>query len=145
MKHTMANNIGINVKQPKKECKDSNCPFHGNVNVRGRQHTGTVVSSKMHRSAVVQWEHRIFLPKYERYERRLTKITVHAPDCLEIKEGDVVKIAETRPLSKTKHYVVIENIVAERNFKLKRELLEESKKIKKDSKEAEESKSKGED
>ena len=141
----MANNIGIMVKQPKKECKDSNCPFHGSVNVRGRQHTGTVVSTKMHRSAVVQWEHRKFLPKYERYERRMTKVTVHAPDCLDIKEGDVVKIAETRPLSKTKHYVVIENLGEERNFKLKRELLEESKKVKKESKEEEESsKSKGE-
>ena len=131
----MANSIGIAVPQPKKACIDSNCPFHGNINVRGRQHTGTVVSTKMRRSAVVTWEHRHFLPKYERYERRHSKITVHAPDCLEVKEGDVVRIAETRPLSKTKHFVVIENMGQERNFKLKSQLREESKKIKKDSKE----------
>lgn len=126
---TTLHNIGINVQQPKKSCqtRDENCPFHGSIRVRGRQHTGTVVSTKMSRSAVVQWEHRHFLPKYERYEKRLSRITVHAPDCMSIKEGDVVRIAETRPLSKTKHYVVIENLGQEKGYKLKAAAMEESK------------------
>src|SRR3989338_7258508 len=82
-------NIGITVQQPKKACvsPDVNCPFHGSIKVRGRQHTGTIVSTNMRRSAVVQWEFRRFLPKYERYEKRLAKITVHAPDCMDAKEG----------------------------------------------------------
>ena len=111
--------IGIAVPQPKKSCTDAHCPFHGTVRVRGREHTGTVISAKMSRSAVVQWEYRHFLPKYERYEKRLSKITVHAPDCLDVKEGDMVRIAETRPLSKTKHYAVIENLGREKGYHLK--------------------------
>ena len=124
----MATTIGINVRQPKKDCtKDANCPFHGTIKVRGRQHTGTVVSTKMNKSAVMQWERRHFLPKYERYEKRLSKITVHAPDCMDAKEGDVVRIMETRPLSKTKHYVIIENLGQEKGYHLKAAALEQSK------------------
>src|SRR3989344_5457977 len=44
-----------------------------------------------------------------RHEKRLSKIQVHIPDSIEVKEGDIVKIAECRPLSKTKHFVIIEN------------------------------------
>ena len=119
--------IGIAVPQPKKSCTDAHCPFHGTVRVRGREHTGTVISAKMSRSAVVQWEYRHFLPKYERYEKRLSKITVHAPDCLDVKEGDMVRIAETRPLSKTKHYAVIENLGREKGYHLKAAAMEASK------------------
>ena len=130
----MAKNIGIEVQQPKKACQDDKCPFHGAVKVRGREYTGTVVSTKMRRSAVVTWEHRHFIPKYERYERRHTKITVHAPDCLDIKEGDIVRVAETRPLSKTKNCVVIENLGREKGYALKKEGRDSSKVVKKESK-----------
>ncbi len=133
----MTNNIGIKTQAPKKTCQDDKCPFHGSIKVRGRQHTGTVVSTKMRRSAVVQWEHRHFIPKYERYERRHTKITVHAPDCLEVKEGDMVRIAETRPLSKTKNFTVIENLGREKGYALKKEGREESKVVKKELKQEE--------
>ena len=127
----MAHNIGINVKQPQKKCaKDANCPFHGSLRVRGREHEGTVVSAKMRRSAVVEWERRILLPKYERYEKRLSKITVHAPDCLDVREGDMVRIAETRPLSKTKHGVIIENLGQEKGYILKKAAREEAKVVK---------------
>jgi small subunit ribosomal protein S17 len=46
--------------------------------------------------------------KYERFEKRQSKIHAHNPPCLEAKAGDRVKIAECRPLSKTKSYVVVE-------------------------------------
>jgi small subunit ribosomal protein S17 len=136
----MANSIGIDVQQPKKACQDDNCPFHGQIKVRGRQHTGTVVSTKMRRSAVVQWEHRHLIPKYERYERRLTKITVHAPDCLDVKEGDMVQIAETRPLSKTKNFVIIQNLGREKGYALKKEGREAGKAVKKEKEEETEEK-----
>ncbi len=138
----MATNIGISVRQPKKTCKDGNCPFHGHIKVRGRQHTGTVVSTRMSKSAVVQWERRHFLPKYERYELRLSKITVHAPECLEIREGDIVRVAETRPLSKTKHNVIIENLGQEKGYKLRKQAMEESKVKAKEAKESKEAKDK---
>ena len=134
----MAKSIGLNVQQPKKTCVDVHCPFHGTISVRGRQHVGTVISTKMRRSAVVEWERRLFLPKYERYEKRLTKITVHAPDCLEVKEGDLVRIGETRPLSKTKHYTIVENLGQQKGYVLKKEGREEGKMLKKELKKSEE-------
>ena len=49
-----------------------------------------------------------FIKKYERYEKRKSKINVHKPDCLSVNVGDSVKVAECRPLSKTKHFVLVE-------------------------------------
>jgi small subunit ribosomal protein S17 len=48
------------------------------------------------------------IAKYERYEKRRSKIHAHNPSCLDAKAGDRVKIAECRPISKTKSYVVVE-------------------------------------
>ncbi|MFB6158215.1 MAG: 30S ribosomal protein S17 [Candidatus Nanohalobium sp.] len=78
--------------------------------VRGGTFTGTVVSTKMQKSATVRWEHTQEIPKYERKERRNTKVTVHVPEDIDIEEGDRVEIGETRPISKTKSHVVIEKI-----------------------------------
>ncbi|RLG67396.1 30S ribosomal protein S17, partial [archaeon] len=36
-----------------------------------------------------------------------SRIPAHSPPCLDIKEGDIVKIGECRPLSKTVHFVVL--------------------------------------
>jgi len=51
-----------------------------------------------------------FIQKFERYERRHSRINAYNPSCISAKEGDVVKIAECRPLSKTKAFVVIEKV-----------------------------------
>lgn len=76
--------------------------------VRGGQFTGKVVSTKMEKTATVRWEYAEKVPKYERKERRNTKISVHVPDDIEVQEGDTVKVGETRPISKTKSHVIIE-------------------------------------
>ncbi len=102
------NNIGMKVKWPEKMCNDSKCPFHGSLKLRGRIFTGKVVSAKMQRSAVVQWERKRLITKFERYEKRRTKVKAHNPDCINAKQGDIVKIAECRPLSKLKSFVIIE-------------------------------------
>jgi len=107
-------NIGIKVKPPEKKCEDKNCPFHGNLRVRGRIFEGVIVSDKPKKTAVVQWEYLYYVPKYERYEKRKTKISVHNPSCINARKGDKVKIAECRPLSKTKSFVVIERIEEKR-------------------------------
>ncbi len=105
----MKKNIGIKIQNyPKEKCNDPNCPFHGTISLRGREFTGTVVSDKMHKSVTVTWERRVKIPKYERYERRYSKIKAHVPDCLTVKTGDKVRIMETRPISKTINFVVIE-------------------------------------
>jgi len=77
---------------------------------RGSSFTGTVESTKMEKSATVRWEHSQKVPKYERYERRNTKITSHVPEDLEVEEGDKVRIEETKPISKTKSTVITEII-----------------------------------
>jgi len=101
-------NIGVEVAPPKDSCNDDNCPFHGTLGVRGKILEGTVVSSKAQKTIVVEKEYLQSVPKYERYMRKHTRISAHKPDCINVKLGDKVKIAECRPLSKTKHFVVIE-------------------------------------
>ena len=78
------------------------------ISVRGKAFTGKVVSAKMHRTVVVEWERRVLIPKYERYEKRRSKVAAHNPDEINAKEGDIVRIKETRPISKTKNFVVVE-------------------------------------
>ena len=127
MKKTEARNIGILVEMPKHKCSDAECPFHGNLSVRGRQFTGTVVSSKMRKTSVIEFARLQFLKKYERYEKRRTKLKVHNPECISAKEGDVVKIMECRPLSKTKNFVVVQKLGVEKGFKGKMEAREAAK------------------
>ena len=102
--------IGYDVKPPKKICEDPNCPFHGTLPIRGKILEGLVKSDKMQKTVVVERNYLHFVPKYERYERKHTRISAHKPDCISLKRGDKVKIAECRPLSKTKHFVVIEKM-----------------------------------
>lgn len=98
----------LGLKQPSRTCDDVNCPFHGSLSVRGKAMDGVVVSDKMQRSVVVSIEYVKHYPKYERYARMNTRITAHNPPCIDAKKGDRVKIAECRPLSKTKSFVVVE-------------------------------------
>ncbi len=101
-------NIGINVKLPKKKCEDKKCPFHGKIKPRGRSFLGEVLKVNLHKTIVVGWKRTIYLPKYERYEKRNTKLHVHKPDCIDVNVGDKVRIMEVRPISKMKNFVVIE-------------------------------------
>lgn len=103
-------NIGIETTVPKKECNDKHCPYHGSAKLRGKIFTGTVIKTSMHRTITVEWPRLFFLPKYERYEKRRTRIKAHLPDCIEVKKGDEVKLMETKPISKTKNFIVIEVI-----------------------------------
>lgn len=105
---TDEHDIGIDVEAPSESCSDENCPFHGELPVRGKVATGTVASTGMEKTAVVTWEYAEHIPKYERYERRNTKVSAHHPPCIDLDEGDTVTIAECRPLSKTKRFVVVE-------------------------------------
>ena len=106
-----ARDIGIDVKAPERECEDVKCPFHGTLPVRGRMHTGNVVSQSQ-ATVRVRWDYYRFLPKYERYMRQHSKVSAHVPPCMDIKKGDFVRIAECRPISKTKSFVVIEKMEA---------------------------------
>lgn len=100
--------IGIDVRLPAKECEDENCPFHGKLPVRGQIIEGVVISDKAPKTVVVLRSYLKKIRKYERYEKRRSKIHAHNPPCIDAKVGDVVRIAECRPLSKTKSFVVVE-------------------------------------
>ena len=106
----MKTNIGIEAKAPGKKCDDEHCPFHGSLSVRGRIFEGTVVSDRMSKSVSVSWERTVYLPKYERYEKKRSKVKAHNPECILVKQGDKVKIMQCRPISKTKHFVVVEKL-----------------------------------
>ncbi len=77
---------------------------------RGRTFVGTIVSAKMRKTATLEFDRVLLIPKYQRYEKRRTRLKVHNPDEISAKEGDKVRVMECRPLSKTKHFVIIEKI-----------------------------------
>jgi small subunit ribosomal protein S17 len=132
-----AKNIGIQIEKPKGKCNDNNCPFHGTLSCRGRIFTGTVRSIKMQKTAIVEWERRHFLSKYERYEKRSSSVKAHSPECINAHEGNIVKIMECRPLSKTKNFVIVGVLGKEKGFKERMEAEEEGK-VKKEVKSDEE-------
>jgi small subunit ribosomal protein S17 len=70
---------------------------------------GTVVSNKMDKTAVVMVMRKIRHPKYGKYIKRKTKLFAHDENNT-CKEGDTVLIKQSRPLSKKKHWVLVEVI-----------------------------------
>lgn len=71
---------------------------------------GRVVSARMTKTVTVEKDYQQYNPKYTRYEKRRSRILAHSPPCLEIHEGDRVKIAECRPISKEVAFVVVEKL-----------------------------------
>ena len=102
--------MAFSFKKPRKTCDDRNCPFHGTLSTRGRVMEGVVVSAKMDKTVVVRRDYLKYVPKFKRYERRHSHIPAHNPPCINIKEGNRVKIAECRPISKTVSFVVVEKV-----------------------------------
>jgi small subunit ribosomal protein S17 len=91
------------------ECSDRLCPKHGDkkLKLRGRVFQGEVVKILPGRVTIV-FERMIKLPKYERFEKRKTKIHARLSDCMkdDVALGDLIEISETRPISKMIHFVV---------------------------------------
>ena len=74
----------------------------------GRTFRGTVVSVKMQDTATVAVERYVQHPKYKKFIRRTKKYLVHNP-AGSVSEGDMVSIREVRPISKRKHFVIVDN------------------------------------
>lgn len=68
---------------------------------------GVIVSDKMDRSILVAIERKVAHPIYKKYFKKTTKLMAHDENN-ECKVGDVVKIMETRPLSKNKKWRLVE-------------------------------------
>ena len=89
-------------------CNDVKCHIHGSLKARGKTFEGVVIK-KFPKRLVIEFERMIYSKKYERYSRAKTKLHARLPDCMEkdIHVGDLIRIQETRPLSKIIHFVVI--------------------------------------
>ena len=81
-----------------------------------RRIVGRVVSNKANKTITVAVERSVKHPVYGKYVRKTTKLHAHDEnnDC---HEGDLVAVVETRPLSRTKHFRLVE--VLERASALK--------------------------
>jgi len=69
-----------------------------------------VVSAKMDKTVIVRRDYLNYVPKFKRYERRRSHIPAHNSPCINVKEGDRVKVAECRPISKTVSFVIVEKL-----------------------------------
>ena len=107
----------------KTTCDDKNCPHHHSLRTHGRTFKGTVTEAKSAKTVTVQWQRKHYLPKFERYENKITKIHAHNPTCIEAKKGDIVKLLECKPLSRTKHFVITEKLGLDYAFLAREELL----------------------
>ena len=91
-------------------CTDKHCLHHGKISLRGRVFVGEVKKISSDKTIMIEWARNYYLPKYERYEKRKSRLHVHKPSCMDVKLGDKVKVMETRPISKKKHTIVFEVI-----------------------------------
>lgn len=73
--------------------------------------TGRVVSNKMQKTVTVLIERKVKHPVYGKYVVRSTKLHAH-DETNQVNEGDVVEIAETRPISRTKTWSVLRVVQA---------------------------------
>jgi small subunit ribosomal protein S17 len=83
-----------------------------------KERLGQVVSDKMHKTIVVRVERRFRHPQFQKVITAYTKFYAH-DEKNEAKVGDRVRIQETRPLSKTKCWRLVE--IVERNTEPARE------------------------
>ena len=71
-----------------------------------RIQSGTVVSDKMNKSAIVLIERKVKHPIYGKFVKKSTKLHIHDENN-ECAIGDTVQIAECRPVSKTKSWKLV--------------------------------------
>ena len=72
-----------------------------------KERIGKVVSNKMQKTITVAVDRKVKHPIYGKFLKKTTKLHAH-DDKNECSIGDVVKIMETRPLSKTKRWRLVE-------------------------------------
>jgi len=74
---------------------------------RRREWFGNVISNKMNKTVVVAVQRSVIHPIYKKVLRRTTKLKAHDEGNI-CKVGDRVKLIETRPISKSKNWRVVE-------------------------------------
>lgn len=81
------------------------------IQVRGHRKIkiGTVITDKMNKSRVIAVKRYVKHPLYKKFIRKTSKFLIHDENN-ESKAGDLIKVMETRPLSKRKRWRLIEII-----------------------------------
>jgi small subunit ribosomal protein S17 len=74
---------------------------------RRKVREGIVVSTKMDKTVVVSVVDRVQHPRYRKTLQRTTKLFAH-DEANDVREGDRVRVAETRPMSRNKRWRVVE-------------------------------------
>jgi small subunit ribosomal protein S17 len=75
-----------------------------------KEREGTVVSTKMQKTITVRVDRTYLHPQYHKVVTRSKKYYAHC-EGMEVKEGQKVRIVETRPISKLKRWRVVEVMV----------------------------------
>jgi len=91
--------------------KPAGAKVKNKISTRGRIFQGTVIK-KFPNRVTIEFQRTIYIQKYERYLKKNTRIHARLPENMahDIHEGDLIKVQETRPLSKIIHFIVIEKI-----------------------------------
>lgn len=79
------------------------------VSVRGRIFEG-FVTRKFPTRVVMEFERTVYIPKYQRFTKKKTRLHARLPHAMAVSVGDYIRIRECRPLSKIIHFVVIEKL-----------------------------------
>jgi small subunit ribosomal protein S17 len=80
-----------------------------NKEIHGKIFTGKVVSAKTPKTIIVAVSSTYQHPLYKKAIRTTRRFSVHN-ESLTVAVGDTVRIQETKPISKTKHFIVIEKM-----------------------------------
>lgn len=99
----------------KMESEKTHSKKHKRISTRGRIFKGEVIR-KFPKRITIQLERTIFIPKYERFLKKNSKIHARLPDEFQdkVEIGDIVRVQECRPLSKIIHFMFKEIVSGEK-------------------------------
>lgn len=96
-------------KTPQSESAKTIAVADKTIPSRGRIFEGTI-TKKFPTRVVVEFERTVYVPKYQRFYKKKTRLHARLPKGMDVNVGDYIKIQECRPLSKIVHFVVIQKI-----------------------------------
>ncbi|XP_043849771.1 40S ribosomal protein S11-like [Dromiciops gliroides] len=103
--------MGLGFNTPKEVIEgtyiDKECPFTGNVSIRGRILSAVVTKMKMQRTIIIHRDYLCYIRKYNQFKKHHKNMFAPFTLLLDIQIGDVVTVGECRPLSKTMRFNVL--------------------------------------
>lgn len=82
---------------------------HKKIGTRGRTFEGTAIKVFPDR-VTIEFERTVYIKKFERFSKKITRIKARLPDNIKVELGDLIRVQECRPLSKTIHCMVVKNL-----------------------------------